>query len=151
MPRELQRARLAIFVLGLVTVIFTHSTVSFGEDEDQDSLPLMTVSANRFGSAFELITLDVRGENPALVLPFRVAAENPCWSPDSRAIAYRCHKSGEEAVALAEARDLAETAAGDELVAAELRGALHYLGEVAGVVYTDDILDRVFSRFCIGK
>jgi tol-pal system beta propeller repeat protein TolB len=96
MPRKLQRARLAIFVLGLVTVIFTHSMVSFGEDEDQDSLPLMTVSANRFGSAFELITLDVCGENPELVLPFRVAAENPCWSPDSRAIAYRCHKSGED-------------------------------------------------------
>jgi tRNA modification GTPase len=66
--------------------------------------------------------------------------------------AVRCEESLRQAAgALAEARDLAETAAGDELVAAELRGALHHLGEVAGVVYTDDILDRVFSRFCIGK
>ena len=40
---------------------------------------------------------------------------------------------------------------GDELVAAELRLALHELGLVAGDVYTDDILDSLFSRFCIGK
>ncbi len=38
-----------------------------------------------------------------------------------------------------------------ELLALELRGALQQLGELAGMVYTDDLLDRVFSRFCIGK
>jgi tRNA U34 5-carboxymethylaminomethyl modifying GTPase MnmE/TrmE len=25
------------------------------------------------------------------------------------------------------------------------------LGKVAGTVYTEDLLDRIFSRFCIGK
>lgn len=39
----------------------------------------------------------------------------------------------------------------ESLVAAELRLALDALGEVVGTVYTDDILDRIFSRFCIGK
>ena len=39
----------------------------------------------------------------------------------------------------------------DELVAAEIRNSLDHLGEVVGAVYTDDVLDRVFSRFCIGK
>ena len=40
----------------------------------------------------------------------------------------------------------------DELLAAvELREALEQLGRVMGTVYTDDILDRVFSKFCIGK
>lgn len=38
-----------------------------------------------------------------------------------------------------------------ELLALELRGALDQLGEMAGTVYTDDLLDRIFSRFCIGK
>ncbi|OYV88372.1 MAG: hypothetical protein B7Z73_08645 [Planctomycetia bacterium 21-64-5] len=52
---------------------------------------------------------------------------------------------------LVRARGVVQSAAGDELVAAELRGTLHHLGEVAGEVYTDDILDRIFSRFCIGK
>jgi tRNA modification GTPase len=38
-----------------------------------------------------------------------------------------------------------------EILALELREALQQLGELAGAVYTDDLLDRVFSRFCIGK
>jgi tRNA modification GTPase len=38
-----------------------------------------------------------------------------------------------------------------ELLALELRGALEELGEMVGAVYTDDLLDRIFSRFCIGK
>ena len=40
---------------------------------------------------------------------------------------------------------------GEELIAAELRVALDELGKVVGTVYTDDVLDRIFSRFCIGK
>lgn len=38
-----------------------------------------------------------------------------------------------------------------EILALELRGALDQLGEMVGAIYTDDLLDRVFSRFCIGK
>jgi len=37
------------------------------------------------------------------------------------------------------------------LIASELRSALEQLGQVLGTVHTDDILDRVFSKFCIGK
>lgn len=38
-----------------------------------------------------------------------------------------------------------------EILAMELRGALEHLGQMAGTIYTDDLLDRIFSRFCIGK
>lgn len=38
-----------------------------------------------------------------------------------------------------------------ELLALELRLALEQLGEMVGAIHTDDLLDRVFSRFCIGK
>ncbi len=38
-----------------------------------------------------------------------------------------------------------------ELLALALREALHEVGALAGAVYTDDLLDRVFSRFCVGK
>jgi tRNA modification GTPase len=38
-----------------------------------------------------------------------------------------------------------------EFPAAALRAALHQLGELTGVVYTNELLDRIFSRFCIGK
>ena len=40
---------------------------------------------------------------------------------------------------------------GEEFIAAEIRLALDELGRVAGAVYTDDVLDRIFSRFCVGK
>lgn len=66
--------------------------------------------------------------------------------------AVRCHDSlRRAAAALVDARGLADAQAGEELVAAELRLALDELGHVTGAVYTDDILDRIFSRFCIGK
>jgi tRNA modification GTPase len=38
-----------------------------------------------------------------------------------------------------------------ELTAATLRMAIDQLGEMTGAVYTNDLLDRIFSRFCIGK
>jgi tRNA modification GTPase len=38
-----------------------------------------------------------------------------------------------------------------ELVAANLRIALDRLGEVAGAIPPDDVLGRLFARFCIGK
>ncbi len=40
---------------------------------------------------------------------------------------------------------------GDEVVASEVRSALDCLGLIVGTVYTDDILDVVFGKFCIGK
>jgi tRNA modification GTPase len=38
-----------------------------------------------------------------------------------------------------------------ELASYELRAVLISLGEITGETTTDDILDRIFSRFCIGK
>lgn len=38
-----------------------------------------------------------------------------------------------------------------ELLALDIRRALDALGEITGSVVTDDILDSVFTRFCIGK
>ena len=40
---------------------------------------------------------------------------------------------------------------GTELVASDLRRALHALGEITGDISTDDLLGSIFTRFCIGK
>ncbi|MFM8252014.1 MAG: tRNA modification GTPase [Planctomycetota bacterium] len=66
--------------------------------------------------------------------------------------AARCRESIAAAhEALAQALPLIERADAQVLVAAELRLALDELGRVVGEIYTDDLLDRIFSRFCIGK
>jgi tRNA modification GTPase len=68
------------------------------------------------------------------------------------ATAVRCQESLRLAAQnLRAAHQACEAGAGEELVAADLRAALDELGQVLGTVYTDDILDRIFSRFCIGK
>ncbi len=33
----------------------------------------------------------------------------------------------------------------------DIKQALHYLGEITGTVTTDDLLENIFSKFCIGK
>jgi tRNA modification GTPase len=40
---------------------------------------------------------------------------------------------------------------GDELLADDLRRASDLLGDLLGLTTTDDVLDAIFSRFCIGK
>jgi tRNA modification GTPase len=66
--------------------------------------------------------------------------------------AERCHESIRlAAIALNMAADLVSSNASDEIVAAELRVAIAELGKVVGAVYTDDLLDKIFKTFCIGK
>jgi tRNA modification GTPase len=38
-----------------------------------------------------------------------------------------------------------------ELMSIGLRSALHELGQITGEITTEDVLDQIFSRFCIGK
>lgn len=68
--------------------------------------------------------------------------------------AIRCQEALREAKeALQNALDLLddESIYDDFILASEIRVALDRIGIVTGQVHTDDLLDRIFSRFCIGK
>lgn len=52
---------------------------------------------------------------------------------------------------LTDAEQAVDNGLGYEFVALDLRQATGALGEVTGEVGSQDVLDRVFSRFCIGK
>jgi tRNA modification GTPase len=40
---------------------------------------------------------------------------------------------------------------GEECLAVDLAGCLRALGEIVGDTTADDLLNRIFSQFCIGK
>lgn len=102
-----------------------------------------------------LSTSSVTGQGLAELRSAIAAAAHDAMHGESSVVAStaaRCEESLRVAgAAIEEARGLAAARAGDELIAAELRLALVELGKIVGVVYTDDILDRLFRRFCIGK
>jgi len=39
----------------------------------------------------------------------------------------------------------------EELIATDIRQAIHYLGEITGEITSDEILGNIFRNFCIGK
>ncbi len=81
-----------------------------------------------------------------------IARDPNCRTETLASTSARCRDSlGRCVDHLQTAALLAREARGDELTASEIRLALEELGQVAGAVYSDDILDRIFSRFCIGK
>jgi tRNA modification GTPase len=54
-----------------------------------------------------------------------------------------------------ESLNLAESGLKDnrsnDLIAIDLRGVLAHLGEITGAITTEDVLNSIFSKFCIGK
>lgn len=82
----------------------------------------------------------IRIQQPAAAGEMVVSTANRCLESlrqarDELRVAESCCQSGQ----------------GDEVIAMALRIVLDRLAVVIGKVFTDDILDRVFSRFCIGK
>ena len=110
-------------------------------EKTSDAAPLETSAATGFG-------VDALGRRIADRL--RAEMENGEIVPST---AVRCQESLREANdALRRALDLLDGALFDEvLVAAEIRVALDRIGLVVGAVHTEDLLDRIFSRFCVGK
>ena len=82
----------------------------------------------------------------------QVASQQFVLSQLLPATANRCHECLMHAtVDLSDAVASAADGHGDEIIAAQIRSVLNELAIVTGRVYTDDILDRIFSQFCIGK
>lgn len=53
--------------------------------------------------------------------------------------------------ALSRSLEALEKKVSGDFLAQDLREALHHLGELTGSITSDDLLEQIFSRFCIGK
>lgn len=54
-------------------------------------------------------------------------------------------------IALENAKDSAKQQMSGEFISVDIRHAINSLGEIIGTVTTDDILNNIFAKFCIGK
>jgi tRNA modification GTPase len=109
-------------------------------DDGYAADPIVTSAATGFGleSLRVAIAHSIRCEETERTLPAGTAA--------------RCRGSLRRArEALEQASECLARGDGEELVAFDLRSAVEELGKIVGAVVTDDILDRIFRRFCIGK
>ena len=52
---------------------------------------------------------------------------------------------------LISALDSLKTGESEEFIAIDLRASIDSIGEIVGLVTTEDILNNIFSKFCIGK
>ncbi len=53
--------------------------------------------------------------------------------------------------ALEDAGDMTERQEALDFIEIDVRNAFDYLGEIIGETVSDEILDEVFARFCLGK
>ncbi len=116
---------------------------------DQSRPPSEVRGANRFiiTSAHDGTGLDELRAAIASLIRGRGADAGPILGTGARCRASLLRSAD----ALAKASETLAAGGGDELVSVDLRTAVDELGTVVGAVVTDDILDRIFSRFCIGK
>lgn len=134
-----QRTRLEA-VVPVVVVIGTKA----------DLVPVATsTTCQLFVSVHDTASVERLREHLTDVLSTRV---RELHSDAMHEAAVRCHGAIEVAQAtILRAIEIVNCSGGEELVAAELRGALDDLSAVIGEVHTEDILGQIFSRFCIGK
>lgn len=138
-PTKRERLELLTAPRGARRLVLTKSDAA-AESCGQTTWPSALATSSRTGAGLAALRSAIRDELAGR--ESRVVAST----------AQRCEDSVRRAGdAVTRARALAARGRDDELVAAELRLALDELGRVVGAVYTDDVLDRIFSRFCIGK
>jgi tRNA modification GTPase len=129
------------------SLVWTKADLAAAEHVDQSPATFVSTSA-RTGVGLDALREHLR----------RQAIESaPC---DGEVVAATAQRSADTirsaAAAVARARlclwgDAGRSPVGDELAAAEIRTALDELARVVGAVYTEDMLDRLFGKFCIGK
>ncbi|TNE71732.1 tRNA uridine-5-carboxymethylaminomethyl(34) synthesis GTPase MnmE [bacterium] len=81
------------------------------------------------------------------------ALENKHYDASSLVITSSRHKDALEKTQshVQQALNMVRMGESGDFLAIDLRSALHHLGTITGEITNEDILDSIFSRFCIGK
>jgi tRNA modification GTPase len=122
LPQKLPEERLA-GILPKGRIVRTSAKLGFGMEELKDKIYEVLIGRRDRMEGNEIIITEFR---------HKVAIER---AKESLAAFLKAMKRGES----------------PEFLAVDLRSALDFLGEITGEVTTEDILGRIFSKFCIGK
>ena len=117
-----------------------------------------SVLASRLVSSLAPPTVDVSCLNGQGIEALKDAIKNLVWAGKIEAGMLQVMINSRHQEALGRAReatlDTIEALRADvtlELVALDLRIAVNAVGEIVGKTATEDLLDSIFSQFCIGK
>ncbi|QEG22693.1 tRNA modification GTPase [Mariniblastus fucicola] len=148
---ESQLHQLQSFPLDSTIVVLTKI-----DQVDADEVAAKVQQTQRLVPAVEIIASSSETARGAEQLQQRIAqAASDSQSAESAVVGSTMLRTGqslEEAQsAIESALSAAQSGIGEEVVASEVRSALDCIGLVVGTIYTDDILDVVFGKFCIGK
>lgn len=108
---------------------------------------------DKFKEAVELSALSGEGIEELEEKVEKVLLEGSLDIADSAIVTNARHEQllGNTQTALSEAMDLIKTGRPEEIIATVLRDILDSLGKITGETVGEDILERIFSQFCIGK
>ena len=111
-----------------------------------DAVPFVALSAER--SQRDAAELD-----PLVRLLLETVAAGLSDADASHVVTNQRHRQHlHEALRAVRAARLAlDTGLSGDLLTLDLRAALHELGAITGAITNEDVLDQIFSRFCIGK
>jgi tRNA modification GTPase len=111
-----------------------------------------SLSSSSSSCSIDLFVSAVTGAGLA-ALRAAIAARLGLVEAEGELLVLARHKEALESAArlLGEAAALAAAGRDAELVAARTREGLVALGAITGETATEDLLDRIFSTFCVGK
>ena len=119
-------------------------------DETSDEL-----ARDKYSSIDNIVFISAKGHQHLEVLKERMVDKviSGQVQPEDTVVtnARHYHALKEVGQSLADIKKGLDNKLAGDLLALDIRRALHYLGEITGEVTNEDQLDYIFSKFCIGK
>jgi len=155
-------ADLIIYLKDLSTVLDQEEKLAFEEMKKLVESPLLVIGTKSDlpGSDESNLSFDLKisAKNGTHIQALKSlmkekALENKHYDAKSLLITSSRHKDALEKTqeSVLEALNMIQQGESGDFLAINLRSALHFLGTITGEITNEDILDSIFSRFCIGK